>query len=101
VYRLILKLELLALTHSSDALNKNNIVSVVDDETETAHLLIEALHTIRGINVFKFTDPSMALEHFKTNKEDYALMISNLRLPVINGVQLLNSENSSNNRIRN
>jgi DNA-binding response OmpR family regulator len=95
------------LTHTSDVLNKNNIVSEVDDETEAAHLLIEALHSIRGINVFKFTDPSMALEHFKTNKEDYALMISNLRLPVINGCAVAKdckrfesfSENSSNNRI--
>ena len=88
------------MTHTSDVLNKNNIVSVVDDETETAHLLIEALHTIRGINVFKFTDPSMALEHFKTNKEDYALIISNLRLPVINGVQLLKTVKDLNPSVR-
>jgi response regulator RpfG family c-di-GMP phosphodiesterase len=30
-----------------------------------------------------------ALEHFKINRKDYALMISALRTPVINGVQLL------------
>lgn len=89
-----------ALTHTSDVLNKNNIVSVVDNETETAHLLLEALHTISGIKVFKFTDPSMALEHFKTNKEDYALMISNLRLPVINGVQLLKTVKDLNPSVR-
>ena len=84
------------MTHTSDVLNKNNIVSVVDNETDTAHLLIEALHTIHGINAFKFTDPSMALEH----KEDYALMISNLRLPVINGVQLLKTVKDLNPSVR-
>lgn len=42
----------------------------------------------------------MALEHFKTNKEDYALMISNLRLPVINGVQLLKTVKDLNPSVR-
>ena len=88
------------MTYTSDFLNKNNIVSVVDDGTETEHLLIDALHTIRGITIFRFTDPSMALEHFKTNKEDYAIMISNLRLPVINGVQLLKTVKDLNPSVR-
>lgn len=88
------------MTHTYDVLNKNNIVSIVDNETETAQLLLDVLHTISGINVFKFTDPSIALEHFKTNKEDYALMISNLRLPVINGVQLLKTVKDLNPSVR-
>lgn len=88
------------MTHTYDVLNKNNIVSIVDNETETAQLLLDVLHTISGINVFKFTDPSMALEHFKTNKDDYALMISNLRLPVINGVQLLKTVKDLNPSVR-
>lgn len=94
------------MTHNSDVLNKYDIVSVIDDdtgsetETEAAHLLLEALHAIRDIKVFKFKDPSIALEHFKTNKEDYALMISNLRLPVINGVQLLKTVKDLNPSVR-
>ena len=94
------------MTHTFDVLNKYNIVSVIDDETgtetetEAAHMLLEALQTIRGIKVFKFKDPSIALEHFKTNKEDYALMISNLRLPVINGVQLLKTVKDLNPSVR-
>lgn len=42
----------------------------------------------------------MALEHFKTNKEDDALMISNLRLPVINGLQLLKTVKDLNPSVR-
>ncbi|HEY7227310.1 MAG TPA: response regulator [Nitrososphaeraceae archaeon] len=67
----------------------NKIVSVVDDEQKTAELFHETLCTIKGINVFQFTDPVKALEHLKINKKDYAVMISDLRMPVINGVQLL------------
>jgi DNA-binding NtrC family response regulator len=71
-------------------ITKNNkIVSVVDDEQKTAQLFHSALNTLKGINVFEFTDPILALEHLKINKLDYAVMISDLRMPVINGVQLL------------
>lgn len=67
----------------------NKIVSIVDHELKTAQLFHSALCTIKGINVFEFTDPVKALQHLKLNKKDYAVMISDLRMPVINGVQLL------------
>ena len=69
--------------------NDKRIVSIVDDELKTAQLFHSALCTIKGINVFEFTDPVKALQHLKLNKKDYAVMISDLRMPVINGVQLL------------
>lgn len=68
---------------------KNKIVSIVDDELSTTNLFYTALRTISGIDVFRFTDPIEALDHLKMNKRDYAVMISDLRMPVINGVQLL------------
>ena len=61
----------------------------MDDEQKTAQLFYSALNTLKGINVFEFTDPILALEHLKINKLHYAVMISDLRMPVINGVQLL------------
>ena len=69
--------------------NVNKIVSIVDDELKTVQLFHSALCTIKGINVFEFTDPVKALQHLKLNKKDYAVMISDLRMPVINGIQLL------------
>lgn len=68
---------------------KNKIVSIVDDELSTTNLFYTALRTIRGINLFGFTDPVQALEHLKMNKLDYGVMICDLRIPVINGLQLL------------
>ena len=67
----------------------NKIVSIVDDEVKTAQLFHNALCTIKGINVFEFTDPVKALQHLKLNKKDYAVMISDLRMPVINGVTVI------------
>jgi DNA-binding NtrC family response regulator len=67
----------------------NKIVSIVDDELSITNLFYTALRTIRGINVFGFTDPVQALDHLKMNRRDYAVMICDLRMPVINGLQLL------------
>jgi DNA-binding NtrC family response regulator len=43
----------------------------------------------KGIDVFQFTDAIKALEHLKLHKGEYGVMISDLRMPIVNGVQLL------------
>jgi DNA-binding NtrC family response regulator len=67
----------------------SRIVSIVDDEPDITELFYDALQKIEDCHVFKFTDPALAIEHFKINMKDYAVMISDLRMPVINGMQLL------------
>lgn len=67
----------------------NKIVNIIDYELKTALLIYNTLYTIRGINLFQFADPVKALEHLKINRKDYAIMISDLRMPVITGVRLL------------
>ena len=78
----------------------NRIVSIVDDELDIALLFCDALRTINGIQVFKFTDPILALEHLKINAKDYMLIISDLRMPIINGLQLLKTVKDLNPLIR-
>ncbi|MEZ0269394.1 MAG: response regulator [Nitrososphaeraceae archaeon] len=78
----------------------NRIVSIVDDELDIALLFCNALRTINGIQVFKFTDPILALEHLKINAKDYMLIISDLRMPIINGLQLLKTVKDLNPLIR-
>jgi len=70
-------------------LDNKRIVSIVEDELDIAVLFYYVLRTIKEIQVFKFTDPIMALGHIKINAKDYVLVISDLRMPVINGIQLL------------
>jgi DNA-binding NtrC family response regulator len=77
------------------------IVSVVDDDVGTAIFFHEALRqNIEGISVFSFTDPVEAFEHFIENKENYVLVISDLRMPGLNGLELLKKVKTSNPKVR-
>jgi DNA-binding NtrC family response regulator len=77
------------------------IVSIVDDDIYIAQLFHEALsENIDGISVFSFNDPVMAFEHFTENKENYALVISDLRMPGLNGLELLKKVKTSNPKVR-
>lgn len=81
--------------------NNDRIVSVVDDDIGTATLFHEALRqNIDGVLVFSFTDPVIAFEHFVENKENYALVIADLRMPGLNGLELLKKVKTSNPNVR-
>lgn len=70
--------------------NKSNrLVAIIDDELDITVLFRDAIRGIGGISIFTFTDPTLALEHFKINRKDYSLIISDLRMPGINGIELL------------
>ena len=70
--------------------NKSNkLVAIIDDELDITMLFRDAIRETRGISIFTFTDPIMALEHFKINRKDYRLIVSDLRMPGINGIELL------------
>jgi DNA-binding NtrC family response regulator len=77
------------------------IVSIVDDDIYIAKLFHEALsENIDGISVFSFNDPIMAFEHFVENKENCVLVISDLRMPGLNGLELLKKVKTSNPKVR-
>ena len=64
-------------------------VAVIDDEVDLACLFKEALNQIDGVEVFAFTDPLLALEHFQTNYQNYRVVISDYRMPTMTGMELL------------
>src|SRR5207248_4292447 len=67
--------------------NHNNIL-LVDDEPD-ALLTYKTFLTIEGYNVDDFTDPREALAHFaQSNPEYYNLVIMDIRMPNLNGLQL-------------
>ena len=79
----------------------SRMVSVVDDDVGTATFFHEALRqNIDGISVFSFTDPVEAFEHFIENKETYVLVISDLKMPGLNGLELLKKVKTSNPKVR-
>jgi DNA-binding NtrC family response regulator len=66
---------------ANNSVSKSKLIAIVDDDDDIVKLFRDALGTINGITVFTFTDPVMALEHFKFNNENYVLVISDLRMP--------------------
>lgn len=76
------------------------IISVIDDDPDIVCLFYDALKAIHGVKKYKFTDPILALEHFKYNKSSYCLVISDNRMPGMDGVELLRSIKSINPFVR-
>jgi len=77
------------------------IVGVVDDDLNTTELFHVALsENIDGISVIAFNDPVIALEHFVANKDDFMLVVADLRMPNLNGLELLKKLKSLNPKVR-
>ena len=85
---------------ANNSVSKSKLMAIVDDEDDIVKLFRDALGTINGITVFTFTDPVMALEHFKFNKENYVLVISDLRMPGLTGTELIKELKKLNRFIR-
>ena len=79
----------------------DKIVGIVDDEIDITELFQDALRgNIEGISVVSFNDPSLALEHYIKNKENYALIFSDMRMPTMSGLELLKKVKELNPHIR-
>jgi DNA-binding NtrC family response regulator len=68
---------------------KKWLVAIVDDELDIVNLFRDALSRINELSIFTFTDPLSAFEHIRMNKSKYAVVISDLRMPGVNGMDLL------------
>jgi DNA-binding NtrC family response regulator len=78
----------------------NRIVGIVDDDPGITMFFHEALKSIPGITIFTFTDPALALEHFQVNSYAYVAVISDFKMPGLNGMELLKKIKDSNRFVR-
>ncbi len=76
------------------------LVAIVDDEDDINVLFSDALKRIEGVTIVPFNDPRIALEHFQKNKDDYVLVISDFRMPGLNGTELLRKMKETNKHVR-
>jgi DNA-binding NtrC family response regulator len=65
------------------------MVGIIDDDSDISTLYADALGGIDGISVFTFNDSLDALEHFTNNKEEYILVVCDLMMPRLNGLELV------------
>jgi DNA-binding NtrC family response regulator len=64
------------------------LIQVVDDDFDILNVIKMYLQRV-GLNVFGFTDPNLALEHFRINCKDYILVVSDIRMPGMNGFEFV------------
>ena len=79
---------------------ENRMVCIVDDDPDIILLFRDALKSISGITIFTFTDPILALEHFQVNEYAYVLVISDFKMPGLNGIEFLKKIKEYNRFVR-
>lgn len=74
-------------------------ILVVDDEMELANLFRVYLNR-SGYYSISFTDPLLAYEHINQNPQKYSVIITDLRMPQMNGITLAKNVRKINSRIK-
>ena len=83
-----------------DGTNQSPVfIAVIDDEADLAYLFKDALSQIDGVEVFAFSDPLLALEHFKANHQNYRVVVSDFRMPTMTGIEVLNKMKKINQSV--
>lgn len=72
----------------------------MDDDLDIGILFRYALQTMSGVTVFTFTNPILALKHFQINDFAYVLVISDFKIPRINGMDFLKRIREANRFVR-
>ena len=67
-----------------------NSILILDDDYDIVSLVKTALEK-EMYSVVGFTEPLKALKHFNTNYINYGLVISDLRMPAMNGFNFIKS----------
>lgn len=68
------------------ALSKSNTILVVDDEADILAVIRSSLKR-KGYNIDTFSDSLLALEAFRANQSKYDLVLSDIRIPKLNGFE--------------
>lgn len=66
---------------------KASSVLLIDDDRDILTVLKRSLG-IKGVNAYGFTNPILAVEHFRNNAANYDIVITDIRMPQMNGFEV-------------
>ena len=90
---------LFANQHPRSEQNATRNIMIVDDEQDILLTYSSMLHG-EGYNVETFSNPHEALLHFSVDRSYYDLVISDIRMPNLNGLQLYHRLKAINKNIK-
>ncbi len=64
-------------------------ILIIDDDMDMV-IIFKIVFEKAGYNAISFTDPLLAIEHFKSNPTFYSLILTDLRMPNKSGIELAN-----------
>jgi two-component SAPR family response regulator len=64
-----------------------DLIMIVDDEQDILQILRSGL-TRYGHRVMVFSDPTLALKEFEVHHSDYRLVLTDIRMPSMSGIEL-------------
>lgn len=77
----------------------NTNILVVDDEQDIVNLIKQSLEP-NGFQAYIFIEPSAALEHFISHSKDYDIVISDIRMPGMNGYEFIRNVKENNPKVK-
>ena len=88
---------LLSSNNAFSSISKS--VIVIDDELDLS-TLFKIFLSKEGYNAIAFSDPLVALEYFKDNSDRYSLVITDMRMPGISGIELGKKIREMNDKVK-
>lgn len=77
----------------------NGRILLVEDDLDLMRLFYDALIT-GGYKVDGFTEPMTAYSQFKNNPDQYDLIITDVRMPQMSGIELIKNINKVNKEVK-
>jgi DNA-binding NtrC family response regulator len=81
------------------SIRTNKSILAVDDELDIVNLIKQSLD-MSGFKVRTFMDALAALKHFKSNFRYYDIVISDIRMPGMNGYEFIKHVKKINRKVK-
>jgi DNA-binding NtrC family response regulator len=62
-------------------------VLLIDDDKDVLTVLKRSLE-LKGMNTYGFSNPILAVEHFRNNAANYDIVVTDIRMPNMNGFEV-------------